>query len=74
MFAKQYGFGENLAVREDGKPLENAYGYNIDPKKAGNYTWHVAITRWLYPQLNEKSKAAFDTFYAALKAKHPDRL
>jgi hypothetical protein len=74
MFAKQYGFGENLAMREDGKPLENAYGYNIDPKKAGNYTWHVAITRWLYPQLNEKSKAAFDTFYAALKAKHPDRL
>jgi hypothetical protein len=75
MFAKAHGFGENLAVRKDGKPLENAYGYNIkNPDKNGNYTWHVVITRWLYTQLNSDSKRLFDTFYSALKEKHPKRL
>jgi hypothetical protein len=74
MFAKEYGFGENLAVRPDGKPLENIYGYNVDPKEAGNYTWHVAITRWIYTELTPESKKAFGTFYAALKAEHSDKL
>ena len=74
MFAKEYGFGENLAVRVDGKPLENCYGYSIDPKTGGNYTWHVAITRWFYPQLTPESEQAFDSFYAALQAEYPDKL
>lgn len=74
MFAKNYGFGENLAVRPDGKPLENIYGYSIDPAIAGNYTWHVVITRWLYSQLNNTSKSLFNTYYSALKTNYPDKL
>lgn len=74
MFAKEFGFGENLAVRKGGEPLENIYGYDIDPKKAGNYTWHVVITRWFYTQLNDESKNLFHTFYATLKKQHPDKL
>jgi len=74
IFAKEFGFGENLAVRQDGEPLGNVYGYDVDTTKGGNYTWHVAITRWLYTQLTPESRQLFESFYSALKKQHPEKL